>query len=57
MKIKVEVSEGELDQMGCDSVEEFTEQLREQLDDAVMDDEGGIGKDWIVRYDLEVTVV
>lgn len=55
MKIKVEVSEQELAEMCCDSVEEFSEQLRHQLDDAISDDEGGAG-DWMVEYNLEVII-
>lgn len=57
MKIKVEVSKVELEEMNCDSVEEFTQQLRRQLDDAIVDDEGGVGEDWMVEYDLDITVV
>lgn len=57
MKIKVEVSKAELEEMYCDSVEEFTQQLRHQLDDAITDDDGNVGEDWMVEYDLQVTVV
>ncbi|MDQ1817790.1 hypothetical protein RBA41_31265 [Massilia sp. CCM 9210] len=56
MKITVEVTKAELEEMYCESVEEFAEQLRHQLDDAISDDEGGAG-DWIVEYDLEVTII
>lgn len=55
MKIKVEVSEQELSEMCCESADEFAEQLRHQLDDAISDDEGGAG-DWMVEYDLEVII-
>jgi len=55
VKITVEVSEQELSEMSCDSVDEFSEQLRHQLDDAISDDEGGAG-DWMVEYDLEVII-
>ena len=57
MIIKVEVSQAELAEMYCDSVKEFTDQLRHQLNDAVCDDAGGVGEDWMADYTLEVVVV
>lgn len=57
MLIKVEVSQAELAEMYCDSVEEFTEQLCHQLSDAVCDDAGGVGDDWLAAYTLEVVIV
>lgn len=57
MKIKIEVTSSELDEMMCDSVEEFEQQIRRQLDDAIVDDEGGTGDDWMTDYDLTITVV
>ena len=57
MKIKVEVSNAELQEMCCDSVKEFAQQLRRQLDDAIVDDDGGDGEEWMVEYDLDITIV
>ena len=57
MKIKVEVTTAELEEMQCDSAEEFKAQLLHQLDEAVVDDEGGAGADWLCGYTLDVQVV
>lgn len=54
MKIKVEVTESELESMSCDSLEEFEEQLRHQLDNGVVTDDGGVGVDWMSKYQLEI---
>lgn len=54
MKIRVEVSKVERDAMYCESVEVFTQQLRRQLDDGIVDDEGGVGEDWGVENDLNI---
>lgn len=56
MKIKVELTEAELKEMMCDSLHEFEEQLRHQIDNGVSDDEGCAGVDWIAEYDLEITL-
>jgi hypothetical protein len=57
MKIKIEVSKSELDEMGCDSIAEFERGLRHQLDNGVVDDEGGAGADWMADYQLEIVQV
>jgi len=57
MKIKIEVTQGDLDEMACDSLAEFEEQIRHQLDDGIVTDDGGSGDDWMVEYELEVTQV
>ena len=57
MKITVEVSANELKEMNCKSPEEFKEQLLHQLAEAVCDDEGGAGADWLCSYTLDVKVV
>lgn len=54
MKIRIEVSPVELDEMGCDSIEEFEQDIRHQLDNGVVSDDGGNGTDWMVDYELEV---
>lgn len=54
MKISVEVSDTDLEEMYCDTLEEFEEQLRNQLDNAVVTDDGGTGADWMAEYQLEV---
>ena len=43
--------------MNCKSPEEFKEQLLHQLAEAVCDDEGGAGADWLCSYTLDVKVV
>ncbi|MDY7563476.1 MULTISPECIES: hypothetical protein [unclassified Pseudomonas] len=57
MKIKVEVTQEDLDGMLCDSLDEFKEQIRHQLDNGVVDDDGGAGSDWMADYQLEIVKV
>ncbi|WP_273806337.1 MULTISPECIES: hypothetical protein [unclassified Pseudomonas] len=51
MKVRIEVTADELEDMGCDSVEELETRLREQLD-SVVGDAGEAGSDWLVSYEL-----
>ncbi len=57
MKIKVEVSQAELAEMGAESVVELQEMLIEQLDDGVTGDDGEAGQDWMSTYTIEVVQV
>lgn len=57
MKIRVEVSQSELDEMMCDSVGDFYRLLRKQLDEAIVDEDGGAGVDWMTDYELVVVNV
>ncbi|MGG5276326.1 hypothetical protein [Pseudomonas syringae pv. coryli] len=57
MKISVEVSDVDLENMYCDSLDEFEELLRNQLDNAVVTDDGETGADWMAKYQLEVVKV
>lgn len=57
MKIKVEVTQADLEDMLCDSLEDFENQFRHQLDNGVVDDEGGAGSDWMSEYQLEIVKV
>lgn len=57
MKIKVEVTNAELELMNCDSLKEFEEQLRHQIDKGVVTDDGGIGLDWMCGYELEIVQI
>lgn len=57
MKFKIEVTAAELDEMGCDSIAEFEQEIRHQLDNGVVTDDGGNGTDWMVGYELEVVQV
>jgi hypothetical protein len=57
MLIKVEVTDADLEEMLCDSLEEFEERFRHQLDNGVVDDEGGAGADWMSEYQLEIVKV
>ena len=57
MLIRIEVSDAELEQMDCASLEEFEEQIRDQLDNGVVTSDGGAGADWMAEYELEVVKV
>jgi hypothetical protein len=57
VKIKVEVTRNELEEMGCDNPAEFEESLRHQIDNGVASNDGEAGVDWMVDYDLEVVLV
>lgn len=57
MIIRIEVSDADLEAMECDSLEEFEEQIRNQLDNGVVTSDGGAGADWMAKYDLEVIKV
>lgn len=52
MKVCIEVTADELEDMGSDSVEELAARLREQLDTGVVGDAGEAGSDWLVSYEL-----
>ena len=52
MKVRIEVTADELEDMGCDSVEELAARLREQLDSGAVGDAGEAGSDWLVSYEL-----
>lgn len=54
MKIKIEVTAADLEEMGCDSLEEFEQDIRHQLDNGVVTDDGDTGADWLADYELEV---
>ncbi|ASL48847.1 hypothetical protein bAD24_p00730 (plasmid) [Burkholderia sp. AD24] len=54
MIIRIEVSNAELQAMDCDSLDEFEDQIRSQLDNGVVTSDGGAGADWMAEYDLEV---
>jgi hypothetical protein len=43
--------------MDCSSVEEFEEQIRDQLDNGVVTSDGGTGSEWMAEYELEVIKV
>lgn len=57
MIIRIEVSEVELEEMECTSLEEFEEQILNQLDNGVVTSDGGAGSDWMAEYKLEVAKV
>ena len=54
MKIRIEVTDADLDEMGCDSLKEFEEDIKNQLDNGIVTDDGGAGVDWMCAYQLEV---
>lgn len=56
MKFNVELKPGELKKMGFDTVDEFKAHLRNQLDNGVATDDGESGQDWMVPYELDVTL-
>ena len=57
MIIRIEVSDEELEQMECASLEEFEDQIRNQLDNGVANSDGDTGTDWMAEYDLEVVKI
>jgi hypothetical protein len=57
MIIRIEVSAADLEAMECDSIDEFEEQIRNQLDNGVVTSDGGAGADWMSEYDLEIIKV
>lgn len=46
MKISIEIDQDDLDQMHLNS-SEFIKAIKHQLLNAVVDDEGGIGEEWL----------
>ncbi|WP_171991228.1 hypothetical protein [Pseudomonas oryzihabitans] len=48
MKVRIEVTTDELEEMGCDSVDELAARLREQLDSGIVGEAGEAGSDWLV---------
>lgn len=56
MKVSVQVAPQELKEMGFDDIGEFKAHLRHQLDNGVASDDGESGEDWMVPYELEVTL-
>ncbi|MFM0616194.1 hypothetical protein PQR37_19195 [Paraburkholderia nemoris] len=57
MIIRIEVSDAELEEMECTSLDEFEEQIRNLLDNGVVTSDGGAGSDWMAEYELEVVKV
>ena len=57
MLIRIEVSNAELEAMECDSIDEFEEQILNQLDNGVVTSDGGTGSDWMAEYGLEIVKV
>lgn len=53
MKISIEINQDDLDQMNLNS-SEFIDTIKYQLLNAVVDDEGGSGEDWLSDIDLSV---
>lgn len=56
MKIKIEVTPAELQEMGADSADELKQMLIEQLDEGVVGDDGDAGADWLSSYTVDVVV-
>ena len=52
MKVRIEVTTDELEDMGCDSVDELAARLREQMDSGIVGEAGEAGSDWLVSYEL-----
>lgn len=55
--VRIEVSDAELEEMDFSSVEEFEEQIRDQLVNGVVTSDGGTGSEWMAEYELEVIKV
>lgn len=56
MRIHIQVTKAEIEEMDCDSLEEFKERIIQQLDEGIVTDDGGAGGDWMVEYQLDVSV-
>ncbi len=57
MIIRIEVTDADLVEMECDSLDEFEERICDQLDNGVVTNDGGAGADWLAEYELEVVKV
>lgn len=57
MRVKVELTPEELEESGCDTVEEFKKGFVHQLNEGVIGDDGAIGEDWLPAFDVEVILV
>jgi hypothetical protein len=57
MKIKIEVTADDLEQMNCETLAEFEDGIRHQLDNGVVTNDGGAGVDWMANYELEIVQV
>lgn len=57
MKIKIEVKNAELEEMGCDTVGQFEKHIRNHIDNGVSSDDGEAGVDWMCEYQLEIVVI
>ena len=57
MKVKVELSHEELEESGCDTVEEFKKSFVYQLNEGVIGDDGAVGEDWLPGFDVEVVLI
>ncbi|WP_198173438.1 hypothetical protein [Cupriavidus sp. USMAA2-4] len=56
MRIGVEVTPAELQEMGADSADELKLMLIEQIDEGVVGDDGEAGADWLSGYTVDVFV-
>ena len=57
MKITVEVTKAEVEEMNATDAADLEQMLRHQLDEGVSGNAGENGEDWMVEYDLEVIIV
>ncbi len=57
MMIRIEVTDADLDEMGCDTLKEFEKSIRHQLDSGVVGADGSAGEDWMCEYTLEAVKV
>jgi hypothetical protein len=57
MKIKIEVTQAELDEMEFESADECKERMRAQIEDGVVGTDGEAGEDWLVDFELDIVVV
>lgn len=56
MKIRVELTAKEMEEAGCDSIEEFKADFIHQLKDGVIGP-GEFGEDWLPDFAVEIAVV
>ena len=57
MKVNVELTREELEESGCDTVEEFKKGFVHQLNEGVIGDDGAVGEDWLPGFTVKVSLI
>lgn len=56
MKITVEATPAEMQEMGADTPDELKQMLLEQLNEGALGRDGEVGEDWIAPFSLEIVI-